>query len=206
MKNEVSVKLATDAVNDLLDGLLPGTTKLNEKSRTNKHKTNSAHSQAQLIDRNLKESVSIQAQNRVKLAKKRKHDRKREIMRQKIHQNQWEVLAREHIMKKHQEKGTLDSAEKKLLQEKILHNTRTLKSRGIPEEMNDELVEAQNDVLHALHPPEKSLERRRRKKEFRETKNNPVSSNSNFDKRFPGLTPGLAPVDMSDEEGSSEED
>lgn len=108
--------------------------------------------------------------------------------------------AKLEILRKHQAEGTLTNRERKYLNKVISKNIRGLKSWDTNDE---ELQELQNSVLgHAMEAKmrPKSKTKRRSKKEFNEERQ------SNKDHRYPGLTPGLAPVGASDEEDSSQEE
>ncbi|CAI6452271.1 BPK_HP2_G0024520.mRNA.1.CDS.1 [Saccharomyces cerevisiae] len=102
-------------------------------------------------------------------------------------------------LKKHQQEGTLTDHERKYLNKLIKRNSQNLRSWDLEEEVRDELEDIQQSILKdtvSTANTDRSKRRRFKRKQFKED-----IKESDFvkDHRYPGLTPGLAPVGLSDE-------
>lgn len=201
--SQTSKYQATSVVNGLLSNLLPGVPKI----RANNGKTSVNNgSTAQLIDRNLKKRVQLQNRDVHKIKKKCKLVKKKKVKKHKLDKEQLEQLAKHQVLKKHQQEGTLTDHERKYLNKLIKRNSQNLRSWDLEEEVRDELEDIQQSILKdtvSTANTDRSKRRRFKRKQFKED-----IKESDFvkDHRYPGLTPGLAPVGLSDEEDSSEED
>ncbi|CAI4958945.1 BEM_HP_G0071720.mRNA.1.CDS.1 [Saccharomyces cerevisiae] len=201
--SQTSKYQATSVVNGLLSNLLPGVPKI----RANNGKTSVNNgSKAQLIDRNLKKRVQLQNRDVHKIKKKCKLVKKKQVKKHKLDKEQLEQLAKHQVLKKHQHEGTLTDHERKYLNKLIKRNSQNLRSWDLEGEVRDELEDIQQSILMdtvSTANTDRSKRRRFKRKQFKED-----IKESDFvkDHRYPGLTPGLAPVGLSDEEDSSEED
>lgn len=201
--SQTSKYQATSVANGLLSNLLPGVPKI----RANNGKTSVNNgSKAQLIDRNLKKRVQLQNRDVHKIKKKCKLVKKKQVKKHKLDKEQLEQLAKHQVLKKHQQEGTLTDHERKYLNKLIKRNSQNLRSWDLEEEVRDELEDIQQSILKdtvSTANTDRSKRRRFKRKQFKED-----IKGSDFvkDHRYPGLTPGLAPVGLSDEEDSSEED
>lgn len=195
---------ANNAVNGLLDSLLPGAKKISSEGRRLKSSRGLKGSKAQLIDRNLKRTVELQERDVESLKKRQRKVKKRAVRANKKENDRLEQLAKLSVLEKHKEAGTLTGREQKYLNTQINRNARRAKSWDLEDEDKEELRELQKQIIDqtgGVERSKRSQKRRKRVKEFRAE----ISQQSS-DRRYPGLTPGLAPVGLSDEEDSSEED
>ncbi|EDO18264.1 hypothetical protein Kpol_1039p13 [Vanderwaltozyma polyspora DSM 70294] len=199
---------ATMAVNSLLSNILPGANKMRKSNDNNNNKKNSkGTSKAQLIDRNLKRNLEIMDLDTHKFTKKNKIKKNKKIKKNVIKQNELKEIADLEIFKKHKIENNLTLSEKKKLNKIISKNLNKIKSRELDSDDQEELDDVQKFILDQTSNSQsynKSKKRKTRRKEFKEFKN--PDKNSSMDHRYPGLTPGLAPVGLSDEEDSSDED
>lgn len=195
---------ANHAVNSLLAKILPGSpkVKVNRKSKKN----NLKGSKAQLIDANLKQRVLLKQKDTLKIKKKQKRVAKAKVKDRRLALEQSERNVKLQILESHRQRDMLTTKEKQYLDRLIKHNVTKVKSLDIDEEQKQELHELQefilsNDNKKKLH----SKKRRSKVKQFKE-EIKPSSKKTVVDHRYPGLTPGLAPVGLSDEEESSNEE
>ncbi|CCC71182.1 hypothetical protein NCAS_0G02950 [Naumovozyma castellii] len=199
---------ATSAVNSLLSNILPGSSKIkvrNEDQLTSRKKQKK--SKAQLIDQNLKKRVELQERDVFKIKKKEKKQQKNKIKSRKVEHQQLDQLAKLEVLKKHKKEGTLTPREQEYLNKVIKLNTASAKSWELDDEEKEELKEIQKFILDkttSSRDLKRKSKRRNKVKQFKEDIKQ--STNNVSDHRYPGLTPGLAPVGLSDEEESSEED
>lgn len=201
--NQTSKYQATSVVNGLLSNLLPGVPKI--RANNGKASVNNG-SKAQLIDRNLKKRVQLQNRDVHTIKRKCKLAKKRRVKKHKYDKEQLEQLAKYQVLKKHQQEGTLTEHERKYLNKLIKRNSQNLRSWDLEEEVRDELDDIQQYILKqtvSTANADRSKRRRFKRKQFKE---DIKGIDSVKDHRYPGLTPGLAPVGLSDEEDSSEED
>ena len=195
---------ANNAVNSLLAKILPGSPKIKtgHKSKVN----NSKGSKAQLIDKNLKQRVLLKQRDTLKIKKKQKQITKDRIKNRRAALEQLERDAKLHILESHRQKGILTTREKQYLDKLIKHNVTKVKSLDVDEEQKHELHELQDFILSNDNRKKlRSKKRRSKVKQFKE-EIKPSSKRTVVDHRYPGLTPGLAPVGLSDEEESSSEE
>ncbi|CAI4065502.1 hypothetical protein SUVZ_09G0420 [Saccharomyces uvarum] len=201
--SEASEFQATSAVNGLLLSLLPGVPKV--RANGGKKRVNNG-SKAQLIDRNLKKRVELQNRDVHKIKKRSKLAKKKQVKVHKHDKERLEQLAKYQVLKKHQEEGTLTEHERKYLNKLIRRNSQNLRSWDLEDEVRDELDDIQQYILKqtvSTTNADRSQRRRSKKKQFKEDIKQSESAENH---RYPGLTPGLAPVGLSDEEDSSDED
>lgn len=198
---------ATNAVNSLIKRILPGMQKIavhNKDKKKSKFKQKG--STAQFIDRNLKESVELNEKN-VFLSKKRERKvRKQENKSKRAHNEKLEQQARLQLLVKHQAEGTLTDTECDYLSKLTKRNVLNAKAWDLDEDDEDESIELQRYILEKLSESQKdsrSLNRRKRVKLFKEEIKE--KANTSLERKYPGLTPGLAPVGLSDEESSDDE-
>ncbi|SJM87988.1 related to Regulator of rDNA transcription 14 [Zygosaccharomyces bailii] len=201
MPSDVSELHANNAVNRLLVRMLPGVSHDNG----GKMEKNKKGSKAQLIDRNLKRRVQLQELDVTKLKKKQSKIKRREVRNQKRNLEHLEQLARLKVFEKHKKRGNLTEEELTHLNEIVELNHQKAKSWEMDEENKEDLFHLQKYILKGTvgdSGRSRSNKRRERTKNFNERK----GASASVTRRYPGLTPGLAPVDMSDEEESSEEE
>lgn len=190
---------ATNAVNSLLSKVLPGSTKIDANKSRQKR---TGGSKAQLINNNLKKRVLIQAKDTHRIKKKRRQLQKQQVKSQQQKNEELQQMAKLEVLKKHRADDTLTTKERKFLDKVIKKNVRSLKSWEVEDE--EELLELQANILKqtgATASYNKTKTRKKKNKEFKEQ-----TKQHNVDHRYSGLTPGLAPVGLSDEEESSEEE
>ncbi|KAM3160772.1 Regulator of rDNA transcription 14 [Lachancea thermotolerans] len=188
---------ATAAVNNVLSLVLPGSAKIDHNST--KRQNNSKGSKAQLINANLKKAVRVRERDAHSIKKREQRNRRKLQRARQLVEDKVDQQAKLDILRKHREEDSLTAKERKFLNKVINKNVRDLKSWDVDAE---ELHELQESVLRNTSQSS-SLQKRKRKQrrdDFDESKK-PVSG----DHRYPGLTPGLAPVGLSDEEDSDEE-
>ncbi|KAL6948684.1 hypothetical protein ACO0QE_001157 [Hanseniaspora vineae] len=200
-------------VNDLLDSVLPGVSTLSKtksKHSFSKSKTRRSQNSAQLINENLKKRVLVDDFNPHSIIKKAKL-REKKLIKSKQKNDQWyKTQARINLLKEHYEKNNLTEQEQQLLKQRIDKQVDLLKTWELDEEMQEELDDLQDDILHLTESNKHGSKRRRLKKKsktFNSSNNNNKShkKSSSMDSRYAGLTPGLAPVGLDDEEESSDE-
>lgn len=188
---------ATMAVNNVLASLLPGAAAVTMQS-----KKQGKVSKAQLIDRNLKKRLELHERDVQAIKRKQKKVRKAEMKKKRVEEEELEQIAKKRILAKHREEGTLTQREQDYLKALARKNTRNLKAWDLDEETEADFLEVQNHILKTSgRTQRKSTKRRQRVKQFKEE----IKEKSIADHRYPGLTPGLAPVGLSDEEESDEE-
>lgn len=196
---------ATDAVNKLLGSLLPGAKKLVtgdavRVTSRNGHKG----SKAKLIDRNLKRMVELQERDELSLRKRQKKQKIRAIKSNRADRESIEQAAKLKVLQEHRKNGNLSVKERKYLNKLAERNARSANKWELEDEDKEELRELQERIISQTSSSDvskRSQARRKRVKKFKE-EIKPVAA----DRRYPGLTPGLAPVGLSDEEESSDED
>lgn len=195
---------ANHTVNSLLTKILPGSPKIRTGQKPKKN--SSKGSKAQLIDTNLKQRVLLKQRDTLKIKKKQKQTAKAKIKNRRVALEQLERDAKLQILESHRQKNILTTREKQYLDKLIKHNVTKVKSLDVDEEQKQELLELQDFILSTDNKVKLHSKKRRSKvKQFKEE----IKSSSRktvIDHRYPGLTPGLAPVGLSDEEESSSEE
>lgn len=197
---------ANIAVNSLLSTLLPGAKKISSgiDGRRSKSSTKVRGSKAQLIDRNLKKIVELQERDVESLKKRQRKMKKRAVRANKVENDKIQQLAKLSVLERHKKVGTLTVKEQKYLNKLVNRNVRTARSLDLEEEDKEALRELQQKIISqnsGVESAKRSKKRRKTVKKFKEDIHPTVR-----DRRYPGLTPGLAPVGLSDEEDSSDED
>lgn len=200
---------ATNAVNSLLNNLLPGATKISSNSnrRRLKGSEGSKGSKAQLIDINLRKRVEIQEKDVSRIKKKEKKLRKQVVKTKRKANDQLEQLAKLQILKNHKQDGELTIKEQKFLNNVMRRNVSNAISWDLDVDDKEDLRDLQEYILDntvASKNAARSQKRRKRTKQFKEEIGGKPTSG--MEHRYPGLTPGLAPVGLSDEEESSDEE
>ncbi|CEP62137.1 Rrt14p LALA0_S04e08680g [Lachancea lanzarotensis] len=193
---------ATAAVNSVLSQLLPGCSKIKD-DRSGKHmrsRNTNKGSKAQLISRDLKLAAVVRDRDAHGIKKKVNQQRKKEIKAKLALQDQLDQRAKLQILKKHHEEGTLTNKERKYLNKVIGRNVRDLKSWDMEDETD--LQDLQDSILESSGVAEQGRRTKKGRKDFKE---GPSSKAHTSDHRYAGLTPGLAPVGLSDEEESDAE-
>lgn len=186
---------ATVAVNELLNSILPGSSQVKVQ---HKRKSSEKGSKAQLINRNLKKRLELQERDAFRIRRKQKKIQKKKIGDKKAQLETFEQKAKLLVLKKHRDENTLTEHEKEYLDKLLKKNVRSLKSWEVDEK--EEMEDLQKKVLVGLASNKSvgtSKRRTHKKKQFKQQLSKNVS-----DHRYPGLTPGLAPVGLSDEEDS----
>ncbi|KAL6944428.1 hypothetical protein ACO0RG_001165 [Hanseniaspora osmophila] len=200
-------------VSDLLDSVLPGVSNLSNvksKNSSSRSKTRRSQNSTQLINENLKKRVLVDDFNPHSIIKKSKL-RERKLIKSKQKSDQWyKTQAKINLLKEHYEKNNLTEQEQQLLKQRIDKQVSLLKTWELDEEMQEELADLQDDILHLTEANKHDSKRRRlhkKSKTFKSSnsRNKAHSKNTSVDSRYAGLTPGLAPVGLDDEEESSDE-
>lgn len=184
---------ATNAVNSLLNSVLPGSSEINVNQKKQRRDKGS---KAQLIASNLKKRVIIQEKDVHKIKKQQKKLQKKRISSKKTAWEALEQKAKLEILRKHQSEDNLTEHEKEYLSKVMNKNIRSVKSWDT--EDKEELSQLQKTILDessSSRHSRRAKSRKQRKKAFKEEIPAIVT-----DHRYPGLTPGLAPVGYSDEE------
>lgn len=205
MSSNASQVHANDAVKSLLAKMLPASVQSAENN-AQKIKQKQKGSKAQLIDRNLKRRVQLQELDVEKLKKRQSRIRRRELLKQRRSQEEIKELAELEVLERHRKEGKLTKKEKKYLNRLVNVNSERARSWELDEDEKEDLLELEKYILDkttSANRVEKSQRRRNKKKQFSDKQK---SVSPLMARRYPGLTPGLAPVDMSDEEESSEEE
>ncbi|QLQ78943.1 hypothetical protein HG537_0B02900 [Torulaspora globosa] len=195
---------ATVAVNELLGALLPGAKKIvvsdaGESQVRGNHKG----SKAKMIDRNLKRMVELRERDEVSLKKRQKRLKIRAIKANRASREKTEQAAKLKVLEEHRKCGNLSAKERKYLNKLAERNAKKVGAWELEEEDREELRELQQRIISqiSIDRSKRGQTRRKKIKAFRE-EIKPGAA----DRRYPGLTPGLAPVGLSDEEESSDED
>ncbi|SCU84674.1 LAMI_0C08438g1_1 [Lachancea mirantina] len=192
MNTELSRQQATNAVNSLLSKMLPGSAKIdhNRKKRPNR----AGAPGARLINQNLKKRVELQERDVERIKRGEARAKKRAVMAQKAREDERTQLAKLEVLRQHQKDDTLTKKERKYLNSIIARNTAQLQTWDVS---NPDLQDLQDAILGDRN--QLSKQGRKRRVGFVEQKQ------GHGDHHFAGLTPGLAPVGLSDEESSDEE-
>ncbi|CCH42492.1 hypothetical protein BN7_2037 [Wickerhamomyces ciferrii] len=176
---------STKTVNKLLAKVLPG------QSSSNIIKSSSSSTSQQL--------TSHQQNHKIDPYKVQKQDKKQKRQAIKIiNEKRAKLLneAKAKILEDHLNQGTLSKEEKLELKLKIKKNVTNLQSWSLEQE--DDLKEIQDQILSMKNKSKKKIINKKSKS----------NQNDIYDKktiqRYPGLTPGLAPVDMDDSEEESD--
>lgn len=131
-------------------------------------------------------------QKRAKL-KRNRHIRQKQEMAKKVNK-----IAKHHVIKSHKEANTLTAEEQKYLNKVVKRNAGALSRLSEIEdyELKLELANLQEDIL-AVNKKQRRSKQRLNKDFNDKIKRGKIS--------YPGLTPGLAPVGMDDEDDSDSE-
>lgn len=207
VKSKSSQLQANNAINGILANLLPGTPKISSINRKSKSKNNKV-SKTQLIDSNLKKRIELQERDVLKIKRKEKKIKDQKKRENKLSKNRIQQQVKKELLNKHKKNGNLTNSEKKQLNEIVRKNESSLRSWEMDDEDDkDKFDELQKFVLDNVtnhKSSNRSKKRRSKKKAFKEEAGN--KDVEDIDYRYRGLTPGLAPVGLSDEEDSSEEE
>lgn len=195
---------ANKSVNSLLAKVLPGSQ--NIKTGVKSRSTSKKGSKAQLIDANLKQRVQLQQRDVLRIKKKQKQAAKEKIRHRKAALESLERNAKLQILESHRQKGTLTHREKQYVDKLIKSNVSKVKSLDATQEEKEELKDLQTFILS--NDNKNSLRSKNRRSKIKQFKEDlaPSGKKSAVDNRYAGLTPGLAPVGLSDEEESSSEE
>lgn len=196
---------ATDTVNQLLGSLLPGAKKIAPGEGKRSRQSSGKGSRARLIDRNLKRMVELQERDQFALRKRQKKLKASAIKSNRRNRDMIEQAAKLKVLDEHLKQETLSAKEQKYLNKMAERNARRLSSWDLEDDEREDLRELQERIISQTSGTgsgsKRSQARKKRGKNFKEDIK-PMST----DHRYPGLTPGLAPVGLSDEEDSSDED
>ncbi|CCK73043.1 Rrt14p KNAG_0M01900 [Huiozyma naganishii CBS 8797] len=197
---------AENAVAGLLSRVLPGCGKSNSGKKKQSEGSKKG-SKAQLIDRHLKERISLQKRDALKIKRKEKKIQYNKVKHQKLEDKKLEQAAKLKVLEKHRADGTLTSREKLYLDKLLKKNIQAAKSWSLDDADREELSELQNFILSNSAESKNAIRSRKRRSRVKQFKENIRESTNNVaDYKYPGLTPGLAPVGLSDEEESSDEE
>lgn len=174
---------SANTVNRLLDNVFPGHSTAVTKIGT---------SGAQIINtaqKKLKPEEVRRIQKKEKLAQRHQMRQKQQV-RAKV-----ESVARYDLLKQHAKDGKLTPDEKKEL--KILVNKNVVSLQSWRTDAEDEMVDIQREILE-LKKKDSSKKRSKKKVTAQEI------YKKKQEQKYPGLTPGLAPVGMSDSDSDDE--
>lgn len=197
---------ATSAVNSILSKILPGNKEIKLSKKDNNTKK-SKGSGAQLIDHNLKKMVALQKKDIHKIKKKEKINKKNLLKKNLSENKKLEKNAKLQVLQKHKNNGTLTDIEKKYLDKLTQKSIRNAKSWDLDEDEKKESLELQEYILKNDSNNKNRVRKNKRRQKIKQFKEE-IKENDNIvsDHRYAGLTPGLAPVGLSDEEESSSEE
>ncbi|CAL9727847.1 regulator of rDNA transcription protein 14 [Monosporozyma unispora] len=195
---------ANKSVNSLLAKVLPGSQNIKTGSKSKNHTKKG--SKAQLIDANLKQRVQLQQRDTLRIKKKQKQAARDKIKHRKLALESLERNAKLQILESHRQKGTLTHREKEYVAKLVKSNVAKVKALDVTQEEKDELKDLQNFIL--ANDNKNTLRSKKRRSKIKQFREDITSSGkkSVVDHRYAGLTPGLAPVGLSDEEESSSEE
>lgn len=175
-------------VNKLLDSLLPG----NSVSSTDQQRDN-VTSTSQIINMAQKK---LKPEEIRRIQKKERHIKRQKIRKQRDQKDQVESTAKYELLQQHAKTGNLTNREKKELKKLINRNVVSLQSWKT--EAADQIEDLQREILQ-LKNTDRSKKRVKQKvlgKDLYKKK---------LERKYPGLTPGLAPVGLSDSDDSDDE-
>lgn len=146
-----------------------------------------------------------------KLNKAERAKRNKQIKKKLQSDKKFLKLVKYNIIKAHKDAGStaLSPEEQKYLLKLIKKNSNSVKrnAEAIDTDIQEEIDELQNEIIEMSN--EKYNRLRDRKKDTRLKTFDPDADPEDLDSdqvAYPGLTPGLAPVGMDDDEDSEEED
>lgn len=177
---------AKSTVNKLLANFLPGS---QTPATTKSKKLSSAEKASNEI------SKKSNTEDIKRIASKTKKIQKKKILKASETSKKFQKLAKYSSIKAHKESGTLTPEEQKYLNKLVKKNVSAINSLTEidDDELKDELKQVKRDILAVTTP----------KKIKKLSKKN--SKQSDFDSKvkkgfisYPGLTPGLAPVDYNE--------
>ncbi|XBW38779.1 hypothetical protein QEN19_004363 [Hanseniaspora menglaensis] len=220
-KNKVSrdSSVTTGLVNNLLNNVLPGVNNnfdiksvdsddpydLLAKKRSNRFKDLKKKKHVvQMINDNIKKRAFLDDINQDKIIKNQKQKLRKSIKQNSIDNKQLILDANIQNLKKHYKEGNLSVKEEKLLNKTIKKEVMKLKQWDLDFEIKEDLKELQNDILLVTDPKYAEALKRKALKKKKKLKSFSSMSSVRSEHKVPGLTPGLAPVDMEDSD--SEED
>ncbi|SCU88381.1 LADA_0E09802g1_1 [Lachancea dasiensis] len=201
MSSTASREQATAAVNSVLSWMLPGSPRVDDNTRSSLKNRSKKGSKAQLINQNLKKAVRVRERDAQGIKKREMKARKKQIRAKQVLEDEAEQRAKLEVLQKHREEGTLTQKERKFLNKVIARNVRDFKSW---DSQDDDLRDLQDAVLEYHHSHGSRAIGGKSKKKRGFVEESPASART-ADHRYPGLTPGLAPVGLSDEEESDGE-
>lgn len=183
-----SASKSSSTVSKLLDTVLPG-----HSIRT--EKTSAVSSKSQIINtaqKKLKPEEVRRLQKKEKLVVRQQVKDKRE-QRERV-----ESVARYELLQQHAKDGKLTLDEKKELKRLINKNIVSVQSWRTDAE--DEMVDVQKQILE-LKKTDYANKKSKKKQSIISAQN---MYKKKLEKKYPGLTPGLAPVGMSDSDTDDE--
>lgn len=230
-KSKSSKLQANSSINKLLTSVLPTAQPISLSSRSSS-KQNNGSSSANVAIQSLNETfygleqASLNPEQLAKLKKKNKLQKKHAIRKNLDTKSRIEKAAKMDIIRKqihkvNQNKNSKDAnnsigqkldyqltaEEKKLINSTIDNNVKLVKSWDKPEDKASELRRLEEEIIALKNEKIEARDARLGKKRVREVKMGASKSNSNGRGRsfaYPGLTPGLAPVGLDDDDEDSE--
>ncbi|ODQ78993.1 hypothetical protein BABINDRAFT_162072 [Babjeviella inositovora NRRL Y-12698] len=196
-KSDTSKLQAQSTVNKLLSTFVPGA----ERISTDQSQLSLAKkrlSSAQLVHNNATHKRMTEEEFRKQL-KKQKVMKRKQLKVSKETSAKVNKMARYQIIKKHYDDNVTDEAETKYMEKLIRRNVNSVKSWD--NERDSEIMDLQNDLLK-----DKFVAKAGKKKRTKASKKNDFTTKVKKGVlAYPGLTPGLAPVGLSDDEDSDDE-
>ena len=190
----------SSTVSNLLDSVLPG------------HSTSNGSTESRIVPELSSASQIINASSSKRnlnpeevrrLKKKQKLVQRQEVQKETAKNQQLKEKARYDVLMSHYKNNTLNALEKQELKKLIKRNVASIQSWRT--DIEEDLDEIQKDILDLKHQGKHVKSKKKRQV------NGKVSEKELYEKRkksqehrFPGLTPGLAPVGMDDSDSDEE--
>lgn len=174
---------AKSTVNKLLANFLPGSVVIEQPSKK--------VSSAETVSKEISKKANPDEIRRIAL--KQKKIQKKKILKSTQESKKFQKLAKYKLIKAHKEDGSITPEESKYLNKLVKKNISAINSLSEidDDDLKQELAQVKRDILETTAPKKKSKKSLSKQKEF----------NAKIKKGFisyPGLTPGLAPVDHND--------
>jgi hypothetical protein len=182
---------ASSTVNNLLDSVLPG-----HSSSAGLKKFTSITSTSQIINASSTKK-NLKPEDIRRLKKKERLTQRSLIKKQSSKQDALYEKARYELLISHSNSNTLTESEKKELKRLISKNVVNLQSwrADIDEDLEDiqsSILELKNQGVHVKSKKKRTINKKVSEKELYDKRK------KSQENRYPGLTPGLAPVDLED--------
>ncbi|AAS53056.2 AER376Wp [Eremothecium gossypii ATCC 10895] len=149
----------------------------------------------------MKQRVAVRERDRLQEKERLRRQRQRAEREARQQASQAEQEAKLAALERHQETGRLTKEEKRYLNKRTRQGAARARTWDLDEDEADEAAALQSQILDRIGSASGAGRvRKQRRARIRE-----ALPKASEDRRYAGLTPGLAPVGMSDEESSDEE-